>query len=115
MSDDKNQISFEEFSQMAEDAGIDSTPEEKEQDYRVGIAAADVMDELMAALESYPAFNSAHEGFGILKEEVDELWDEVKVKQGNRDIEKMRKEAVQVAAMAIRFIADVCHDEKANN
>jgi hypothetical protein len=57
----------------------------------------------------WPAMNSAHEGYAVLAEEVDELWDHVKVKQGSRNIEKMTYEAVQVAAMALRFIIDVCH------
>lgn len=68
--------------------------------------------ELWAAIERYPAFNSAHEGFSVLKEEVDELWDEVKAKQGSRDLTKLRKEAVQVAAMALRFIVDVCDGQR---
>lgn len=60
------------------------------------------------AMERFAPFNSAHEAYGVLLEEVDELWDEVKAKQGKRDLVKMRKEAVQVAAMALRFIVDVC-------
>lgn len=67
----------------------------------------DVVDELTAATAKFGSFNSAHEGFAILKEEVDELWDEVRAKQGARDPQKLRREAVQVAAMAIRFILDV--------
>lgn len=73
-------------------------------------AFQDVDAELYSALSKFSPFNSAHEGFSVLKEEVDELWDEVKAKQGARDVDKMRKEAVQVAAMAIRFILDVCYD-----
>lgn len=68
--------------------------------------------EAIRASAAYAAFNSAHEGFSVLNEEVDELWDHVKVKQGRRDIEAMKKEAVQVAAMALRFIVDVCNDER---
>lgn len=64
--------------------------------------------EMLNAVTEFAPFNSAHEGFAVLKEEVDELWDEVRAKQGARDIEAMRKEAVQVAAMALRFIVDVC-------
>jgi hypothetical protein len=56
----------------------------------------------------WPPMNSAHEGFAVLAEEVDELWDHVKVQQGKRDIPEMAYEAVQVAAMALRFIVDVC-------
>lgn len=57
-------------------------------------------------------FHSAHEGFAILKEEVDELWDQVKINQKNREMHVMRKEAIQVAAMAIRFAAEVCDERR---
>ena len=62
--------------------------------------------ELTKAINSYKSFNSAHEGYAVILEELDELWDEVKKKPSKVDIEKMRKEAIQVAAMAIRFIND---------
>lgn len=68
----------------------------------------EIVDEAFEAKNKFPPFNSAHEGFAILKEEVDELWDQVKVKQGKRDFAKMRKEAIQVAAMALRFLEDIC-------
>ena len=68
--------------------------------------ADEVLGELQMATDKFGAFNSAHEGFAVLKEEVDELWDEVKCK--HRDVALMRREAIQVAAMAIRFIMDVC-------
>lgn len=58
---------------------------------------------------AYPPFNTAHEGYAVLLEEVDELWDEVKKK--NHDNNSMRKEAVQIGAMAIRFIYDVLDRE----
>lgn len=69
-------------------------------------AVIDAVAELQNARKKFPAFNSAHEGYAILEEEVDELWDEVKRKDSSK--EKMRKEAIQVAAMAIRFVEDVC-------
>lgn len=65
--------------------------------------------ELMISMEAYPKFNSAHEGFSVLAEEVDELWDHVKTNQKRRDIEAMRKEAIQVAAMAMRFALEICN------
>lgn len=70
--------------------------------------------EVVFAEANYPAFASAHEGYSIMLEEVDELWEHVKVKQKNRNVAEMRKEAVQVAAMAIRFIKDVCDSGKGN-
>lgn len=70
-----------------------------------------VRGEVKTAIQNWPPFNSAHEGFSVLKEEVDELWDEVKIKQKDRQLTLMRKEALQVAAMAIRFALEVCNEE----
>ncbi len=52
----------------------------------------------------YPLFSSCHEGYAVLKEEVDELWDEVKKSKGVLANDEMIAEAIQVAAMAIKFI-----------
>lgn len=67
----------------------------------------DVLAEYQDSKGHYEDPRSAHEAYGVLLEEVDELWDHVKVKQMKRDVAAMRKEAVQVAAMAMRFI-DFC-------
>jgi hypothetical protein len=45
-----------------------------------------------------------------LLEEIDELWDEVKKSPKKRNPVAMREEAVQVAAMALRFLIDVCQE-----
>jgi NTP pyrophosphatase (non-canonical NTP hydrolase) len=75
-----------------------------------GTALSMAMDELVKAREKWPKFNSAHEGYGVLLEEVDELWEHVKVNQKRRDLHAMRKEAIQIAAMALRFAVEVCDD-----
>lgn len=67
-----------------------------------------VEDELAVALERFPSFNSPHEGWAVVKEEEDELWEEVKGNRG-RTPEAMA-EAVQVAAMAIRYLVDLSDD-----
>lgn len=46
-----------------------------------------------------------HEGYAVILEELDELWDECKAKVP--DVDRMRAEAIQVAAMAIRFAVDL--------
>lgn len=65
----------------------------------------DVHDELYSATAKYGAFQTKHEGYAVLLEEVDELWDAIKE---NASVADMRKEAIQVAAMAIRFVKDCC-------
>jgi hypothetical protein len=35
---------------------------------------SDTLNELSNACKHWPAFNSAHEGYAVLLEEVDELW-----------------------------------------
>ena len=64
-----------------------------------------VVQELRAATAIHGQFNSAHEGYAVLLEEVDELWDEIKMRK--HDAAKIRDEAKQVAAMAIRLIMDI--------
>jgi predicted oxidoreductase (fatty acid repression mutant protein) len=63
-----------------------------------------VRKELEKALEKHPKpFNSPHEGFAIIQEEVDELWDDVK----SDNIIGQKVEAAQVAAVAIRYLMQV--------
>jgi hypothetical protein len=73
------------------------------------IVSAEIVEEYRRAAGKFARFNSAHEGWAVLREEVDELWDEVKSKSGTRA--SMRVEAVQVAAMALRFVLEVCDAE----
>jgi len=61
-----------------------------------------VLRELERAQRKFPAFHSSHEGYAVLKEEVDELWDAVK----SNNVTHAKVEAIQVAAMAIRFILE---------
>lgn len=72
---------------------------------------AAVRDEVESARSNWPAFNSAHEGFAVLLEEVDELKGHVWTNQKRRDLAAMRKEAMQVAAMALRFMGECCDEE----
>ena len=62
------------------------------------------INEELGRAKAWPPFNSAHEGYAFMLEEVDELWEHVKVNQKKRDLEAMRAEAIQVAAMAVKFI-----------
>jgi hypothetical protein len=74
--------------------------------------ALEVCKEVERATSMWPKFNSAHEGFAVLAEEVDELKSHVWTNQKKRDLSAMKKEAIQVAAMALRFATEVCSEER---
>ena len=74
-------------------------------------AAEAAINEAKAAAEKWPKYSSAHEGFAVLLEEVDELKEHVWKQQTNRDLDEMRKEAIQIAAVALRFATEVCNEE----
>ena len=63
----------------------------------------EIYDEYVIASKKFKKFNSRHEGYAVIKEEVDELWDAIK---GNFANNLVRKEAIQVGAMALRFLID---------
>ena len=66
-----------------------------------------VKEEYIRASSKFPPFASAHEGYAVILEEMDELWENVKLNQKNLSRNKlMCEEAIQVAAMAVRFIMD---------
>jgi len=66
-------------------------------------AAQDALVETARAVTRFQPFNSSHEGFAVLQEEVHELWDAI----GSNDLVEAREQAIQVAAIALRFIAEM--------
>lgn len=65
-----------------------------------------IINEYSLAATRFPPFHSAHEGFAIIKEELDELWDIVRISGSTPD--DWALEAIQVGAMALRFLVDLC-------
>lgn len=72
----------------------------------VSVALGDVASETIRALAKWAPFNSAHEGWAVIREELDELWEHVRANSGGS--EEARVEAVQIAAMAVRYAAELC-------
>jgi len=69
----------------------------------------EVFNEVTDAQSKWNKFNSLHEAYAVLLEENEELWEEVKKSQKNPVyIKFVKREAIQVAAMAIRLIFDCC-------
>ncbi|MEF2968340.1 hypothetical protein V3851_23805 [Paenibacillus sp. M1] len=72
-------------------------------DIRIDNITVEVVMELRRAMGKFSPLASAHEGYAVLKEEVDEAWEAIKA----NDLIKARMEMTQVAAMAIRFLHDL--------
>lgn len=68
-----------------------------------------VIDEVISAESKHPPFHSSHEGYGIIAEELDELWDEVKRK--DTSYARQYTEAKHVACTAIRHMMFASRNE----
>lgn len=82
---------------------------------RVQLILDEIYQETSFAFNKFPPFNGAHEGYAIILEEMDELWEEIKNNKSDESRERQRKEAIQVAAMAIRFVHDISDRNKHRN
>lgn len=75
----------------------------------------EVLKEVIRAKGMFPIdFVNQHEGYAVCLEEVDELWEEVKKNQKNYDLAAQRKEAIQAAAMFIRFATELTPNKLTN-
>lgn len=70
-------------------------------------ATEEAYEEAWKAQKTHPKLNSGHEGIAVILEEFEELKAEVWKKEQDRDLAIMRQEAIQVAAMALRFAAEL--------
>ena len=62
-----------------------------------------VKEEYQRARANHSPMNSGHEGYAVILEELDELWEDVRAD----DFDRAKDEAIQVAAMAVAFILEV--------
>jgi hypothetical protein len=73
-------------------------------------AVNDVTRELFQAIREHPFLNSPHEGWAVIREELDELWDHVRANTGRTS--EARSEAIQVAAMALRYAVELTESDR---
>lgn len=66
----------------------------------------EIREEYRKAREKHAPMRGTHEGYAVLLEEVDELWDLVREKEPR--FVAMRREAIQIGAMALAFLLEVC-------
>jgi len=66
-----------------------------------------VRAEIAGARERHEPIHSLHEGYSVILEELQELWEEVMRKRSLRDHDNIRLELVQIAAVATRVCEDL--------
>lgn len=64
--------------------------------------------ELENATTRFDSFNSPHEGWAVIREELEELWEHVRANTG-RERDAM-VECIQIATMALRYVYDLGED-----
>lgn len=63
---------------------------------------AEVSIEAMSATDKHGLFTSPHEGHSVIREELEELFDEIRANNGKKD--SARHEALQIAATAVKYV-----------
>ena len=61
----------------------------------------------LAAADQQRDITSLHDGYGLLLEEMDEFWTQVKLNPAMRDYDNIAKELTQIMAVAWRIKRDV--------
>lgn len=74
-------------------------------------AAHLIATEYMDAKRKFPVFNSLHEAYAVIKEELDEFWEVVKGKDTNRT-ERAKEEILQAAAMCLGVLVEFPKPER---
>jgi hypothetical protein len=63
----------------------------------------EIEDELQRATRLYGPYNSPHEGYAVILEQLDSAWDCIRLD----DFKQAKKEMIKVAAGCVRFLLDV--------
>ncbi len=62
--------------------------------------------EYLRAEKVHGPMASGHEGIAVIWEEAEELWELIKQQEPSSYL--ARREAMQIAAMALRYVIDIC-------
>ena len=71
----------------------------------------DMLAELARAEAEHGSYNSYHEAYAVILEELDEFWEIVRQKTGMRDGGAARRELIQIAVTAWRSARDLGLDD----
>lgn len=72
--------------------------------------AIEIADEVERAEKKHAPLNSPHEAWSVIFEELEELREHVRADTGRSA--DARKEAIQVAAMGLRYVLNLCEAVK---
>ena len=67
-----------------------------------------IESEFTRANNLYPGFHSNHEAYAVIKEEFDELWDEIRKEKGVNGNDQIRNELIQIGAMVVKYLENLC-------
>lgn len=89
-------------------AGREAKIARDKQQYGEGV---DVLSAIVAEIERAKRhgerFASLHDGYAVILEELDEVWDITRQKRCERNELELRKEFIQIAAMAIKALGSM--------
>ncbi|KPQ06166.1 MAG: hypothetical protein HLUCCA12_12000 [Rhodobacteraceae bacterium HLUCCA12] len=68
--------------------------------------ALEIAEEVERADTKHPPLNSPHEAWSVIYEELEELREHVRADTGRGP--EARKEAIQIAAMGLRYVLNLC-------
>lgn len=80
---------------------------------KVGKTIKAIIAEYNRAINRNGPFNSTYEGWAILIQKMEELWEEIKKVEAGNSGEKLHKYAAQIGALAMRFMVDLGTEEMA--
>ena len=65
---------------------------------------SEIQAEVLRAARHGAQFASLHEAYAVILEELDEVWEITRLKKRDREASKIRKELIQLGAMAVKAI-----------
>ena len=86
-----------------------------EDDFRItniGRTIKTIIAEYNSTIIKNDPFNSTYEGWALIKEKVDGLWEEIRKDEAGYSKEVVMKVAAQIGAMAMRFMVDLGTEEE---
>jgi hypothetical protein len=86
---------------------VDPDPDTADEDI-IRMTSLEVAHEVERAMRKHAPMHSPHEGWSVIFEELEELREHVRADTGRSAA--ARKEALQIAAMGIRYALDLCGD-----